>query len=236
MAIKKRVLVVDDESEITRLVSSQLRPAGYDVDIANDGAEAIARFDSHQPDLIILDIMMPVMDGCAVCTHIRKTSRIPIIMLSAKADEQEKVKLLNLGADDYVTKPFGSAELLARVGAALRRADHDSAPLSQQEDMILGDIAISFSQRKVMLRGNVVDLTPTEFSLLQELALNTGKVLTYSHLLQTVWGPEYREERQYLHVFMGRLRTKLERDPEHPEHFKTVPRIGYILNRPSPPS
>jgi two-component system KDP operon response regulator KdpE len=191
-----------------------------------DGAEALRKIEMELPDLVILDIMMPKMDGFEVCRRLREWSQIPTIMLSARGDETDKVKCLDLGADDYLTKPFGTRELLARVRAVLRRTEATKT-VSTQPFFTSGDLRISFAQRQVTVAGKEVELTPTEYSLLQEFVLNAGKTLTHSYLLDRVWGPEYRDEREYLHVFVRRLRTKLEPDATNPTYIMTVPGVGY---------
>jgi len=166
------------------------------------------------------------MDGFEVCRQLREWSQIPIIMLSARGDESDKVKCLELGADDYITKPFGASELIARVRAVLRRTEA-ARTIPTQPSFTSGDLKISFAQRQVIVADKEVKLTPTEYSLLQELVLNAGKVLTHTHLLNKVWGLEYRDERWYLHVFVRRLRVKLEPDPQNPRYIMTVPGVGY---------
>ncbi len=223
---KTCILVVDDEVSIIRFVSARLRKEGYEIITASNGEEALLRAEEENPTLVLLDIMMPKMDGFEVCRRLREWSEVPIIMLSAKGEESDKVKCLDLGADDYVTKPFGGEELLARVRAVLRRAEVASA-VSYGPPFTSGDLKISFAQRQVTVAGREVKLTPTEFGLLQELTLNAGKILTHTHLLQKVWGPEYRDEKQYLHEFVRRLRNKLEPDKEKPSYIVSVPSIGY---------
>ena len=220
------ILVVDDEVSIIRFVSARLRKEGYEIITASNGEEALLRAEEENPTLVLLDIMMPKMDGFEVCRRLREWSEVPIIMLSAKGEESDKVKCLNLGADDYVTKPFGGEELLARVRAVLRRAEVAGA-VSNRPPFTSGDLKISFAQRQVNVAGREVKLTPTEFALLQELTLNAGKVLTHTYLLQKVWGPEYRDEKEYLHEFVRRLRNKLEPDKEKPSYIVSVPSIGY---------
>jgi two-component system KDP operon response regulator KdpE len=222
-----RILVVDDELAIIRLVRANLQADGYEVLAAMDGAEALQIIERELPDLIILDIMMPKVDGFEVSRQLREWSQIPIIMLSGRSDEMDKVECLNLGADDYLSKPFGVKELLARVRAVLRRAEITHGTRTQHS-FADGDLEISFAQRRVTVADEEVRLTPTEYSLLQELVLNEGKVLTHAHLLNKVWGPEYGEEREYLHVFVGRLRAKLEPDPISPRYIRTVPGVGYL--------
>ncbi len=223
---KTCILVVDDEVSIIRFVSARLRKEGYEIITASNGEEALLRAEEENPTLVLLDIMMPKMDGFEVCRRLREWSEVPIIMLSAKGEESDKVKCLDLGADDYVTKPFGGEELLARVRAVLRRAEVAGA-VSDRPPFTSGDLKISFAQRQVTVAGREVKLTPTEFGLLQELTLNAGKVLTHTHLLQKVWGPEYRDEKEYLHEFVRRLRNKLEPDKENPSYIVSVSGVGY---------
>jgi two-component system KDP operon response regulator KdpE len=223
---KTCILVVDDEVSIIRFVSAHLRKEGYEIITASNGEEALLLAEEENPTLVLLDIMMPKMDGFEVCRRLREWSQVPIIMLSVKGEESDKVKCLDLGADDYVTKPFGREELLARVRAVLRRAEVAGA-VSDRPPFASGDLKISFAQRQVTVAGRDVKLTPTEFGLLQELTLNAGKILTHTHLLQKVWGPEYRDEKEYLHEFVRRLRNKLEPDKEKPRYIVSVPSIGY---------
>jgi DNA-binding response OmpR family regulator len=224
--MKERILIVDDELSILKFVRSNLEDRGYVAISATNGEEALHIIERELPDLIILDVMMPKMDGFEVCRRLREWSQIPIIMLSARGDEKDKVKCLDLGADDYIVKPFGANELMARVSAVLRRTK--TAGISVTRSTITsGDLAINFAKRQVTRAGRDVKLTPTEYALLQELALNSGKVLTHTQLLNKVWGPEYRDEREYLHVFVRRLRAKLEPDPNHPGYILTVPGVGY---------
>lgn len=223
---KTRILVVDDDPAISRLLCANLKARGYEVITAVDGEEALEMMDREIVDLIILDIMMPRVDGVEVCRRIREWSRVPIIMLSARGEETGKVNCLELGADDYLTKPFGVAELIARVKTALRHSDAtQAAPL--QSTFTSGNIEINFPARRVTVGGTEVKLTPTEYSLLQQLVVNTDKVLTHSMLLQRVWGEEYYSEKEYLRVFIGRLRKKVETDPENPKHIITIPGVGY---------
>ncbi len=226
---KTRILVVDDELSIVKLLRTTLEARGFEVLTALNGAEAIHVFEKELPDLVILDIMMPKMDGFEVCRQLREWSQVPVIMLSAKGDEKDKVKCLDIGADDYITKPFGQEELLARVKAVLRRSQVVTAAPLNQPRYVNGDLEINFAQRRATLSGQEIKLTPTEYSLLQELALNAGKVLTHTHLLNKVWGAEYRDERQYLHVFIRRLRDKIESDTANPRYIKTVHAVGYQL-------
>jgi len=224
--MKERILIVDDELSILKFVRSNLQDKGYAVISATDGEEALHLIERELPDLIILDVMMPRMDGFEVCRRLRQWSQTPIIMLSARGDEKDKVKCLDLGADDYIVKPFGAKELMARVSAVLRRT-RKAGIFPTKSSITSGDLVINLAKRQVTRAGMEVKLTPTEYALLQELAVNAGKVLTHSHLLNKVWGPEYREEREYLHVFVRRLRAKLEPDPNHPRYILTVSGVGY---------
>jgi len=223
---KMRMLVVDDELVNVKLLRASLEARGYEVLVAMDGTEAIRIVEMEIPDLIILDIMMPKVDGFEVCRRIREWSQIPIIMLSVLGNESDKVKCLELGADDYMTKPFGIGELVARIKAVLRRAQAIGA-IPTQPSFTAGNIQINFAKRQVTVGSNEVKLTPTEYALLQELVMNAGKVLTHAHLLNKVWGFEYGEEKEYLHVFIRRLRVKLEPDPRNPRYITTVPGVGY---------
>ena len=223
---KTRILVVDDELSIVKFLRANLEARGFEVLAALNGAEALHTFEMEMADLVILDIMMPRMDGFEVCRRLREWSQVPIIMLSAKGDESDKVKCLDLGADDYITKPFGKDELIARVKAVLRRTE-TAAPTPTTPSFTCGDLQVNFVRREVTVANNEVRLTPTEYTLLQEFVLNAGKVLTHTYLLNRVWGPEYRDEREYLHVFVRRLRAKLEPDPANPRYILTVPGVGY---------
>ena len=223
---RKRILVVDDELAIIKLLRANLNAEGFEVLTAMDGAQAIQTIEKEAPDLVILDIMMPEMNGFEVCRHVREWSQVPIIMLSAKGSEDDKVKCLDIGADDYITKPFGINELVARVRAVFRRVDSIFTQPAQPTFRADG-LEINFAERKVTVAGREKKLTPTEYRLLQELVLNVDKVLTHSMLLGKVWGPEYAEEKEYLHVFIGRLRKELEPHPESPKYIVTVPGVGY---------
>jgi len=224
--MKRRILTVDDELSILKFLRSNLEDRGYTVISATNGEEAINIVERELPDLIILDVMMPKMDGFEVCRRLREWSQIPIIMLSARGDESDKVQCLDLGADDYIVKPFSANELVARVSAVLRRTKAAST-LPAKSVITRGDLVINLAQRKVTRAGQDIKLTPTEYALLQELAVNSGKVLTHTLLLNKVWGPEYRDEREYLHVFIRRLRAKLEPDPNKPRYITTVSGVGY---------
>lgn len=223
---RPRVLIVDDDLAIIKFLRANLEASDYKTLTAMDGAEALQTIERELPDLVILDIMLPRMDGFEVCRRLREWSQVPIIMLSARGDEEDKVKCLNLGADDYIIKPFGVGELIARVKAVFRRTQAVGT-IPTQPSFTAGNIQINFAKRQVTVGGDEIKLTPTEYALLQELVLNVGKVLTHVHLLNKVWGFEYREEKEYLHVFVRRLRVKLEPDPTNPKYITTVPGVGY---------
>ena len=219
-----RILVVDDEPQILRSLRTTLASHGYDVQTAATGEEALAAVDGRLPDLVVLDLVLPGLSGLEVCRRLRARSSLPILVLSARGDERDKVAALDLGADDYLTKPFGVNELLARIRAALRRAVGARGPSAVVE---AGALRVDFDRRQVTLDGAEVRLTPTEFDLLKVLVANAGRVLTHGYLLRTVWGPEYEGESQLLRVFIGQLRRKVERDPSRPQHILTDPGVGY---------
>lgn len=223
---KSRILIVDDDIGVVKAVRANLQAREWETLVAMDGVEALDAIGREEPDLVILDITMPRMDGFEVCRQVREWSRVPIIMLSARQDVEEKVKCLNVGADDYVTKPFGVNELAARVKAVLRRS-RDSGIEPTASSFSSGDFYVNFVERRVTVGGRDVKLTPTEYNLLQELVLGAGRVFSHSSLLGRVWGPEYANEREYLHVFVGRLRKEIEPDPAHPKYIVTVPGVGY---------
>ncbi len=219
-----RILVVDDEPQILRSLRTTLAAHGYDVQTAASGEDAVALVDGHMPDLVVLDLVLPGISGLDVCRYLRERSPVPILILSARGDERDKVRALDLGADDYLTKPFGVNELLARIRAALRRAAGARGPAAVA---VSGDLRVDFDRRQVTVAGAEVRLTPTEFDLLKALVANAGRVLTHGYLLRTVWGPEYEGESQLLRVFVGQLRRKIERDPARPRHILTEPGVGY---------
>ena len=223
---KSRILIVDDDIGIVKAVRANLQARDWETLAALDGVEALDVISREQPDLVILDITMPRLDGFEVCRQVREWSRIPIIMLSGHHDIEEKVKCLNIGADDYLTKPFGVNELAARVTAVLRRT-RESGMEPAAPSFNSGDVQVNFVERRVVVRGEEVKLTPTEYNLLQELVLGAGRVFSHATLLGRVWGPEYASEREYLHVFVGRLRKEIEPDPAHPQYIVTVPGVGY---------
>lgn len=223
-----RILVVDDEVETLRYVGANLRARGYNVLTASDGAEGLKIAREQPLDLVILDIMMPGPDGFAICQEIRRIRPVPIIMLSARGREQDKVRALDLGADDYISKPFGIQELLARVRAALRRAEGYSQQWASSV-LVFDKLTIDLAQRVVSLAGRPAHLTPIEYELLAQLALAKGRVLTHRSLLQRVWGQEYTNDNTYLWTYIRRLRQKLEIDPQHPRYILTEPGVGYRM-------
>jgi two-component system KDP operon response regulator KdpE len=225
MSEPKRVLVVDDESQITRVLRHSLTAHRYDVRTAADGLSAIDTFRDWHPDLIITDLQMPEMNGIELCREIRKTSKVPIIVLSVKGEERTKVDALDAGADDYVLKPFGIDELLARVRAALRRSS--DVPVEAALKFDDGDFMIDPSTRTVLVNGASVHLTPTEFDLLVFLFQNRNKVITHRAILTAIWGGNYTEQTEYLRVFVGQLRKKVEKDPSQPRYLRTEPWVGY---------
>ncbi len=225
MSEPKRVLVVDDEAQITRVLRHSLTAHRYDVRTAADGLSALDTFRDWHPDLIITDLQMPEMNGIELCREIRKTSKLPIIVLSVKGEERTKVDALDAGADDYVLKPFGIDELLARVRAALRRSS--DAPVETAAKLEDGDFMIDPSTRTVLVNGASVHLTPTEFDLLVFLFQNRNKVITHRAILTAIWGGNYTEQTEYLRVFVGQLRKKVEKDPSQPRYLRTEPWVGY---------
>lgn len=224
MSEKQRILIVDDEPQITRVLRRSLTAQGYDVRSAADGESAMETLGDWPPDLIITDLSMPNMDGLELCRRARQLSSVPIVVLSVKGDEQTKVEALDAGADDYVTKPFGIAELLARVRAALRRAPSSDA---SAKTLQAGDFRVDLEARSVTVRGQDVHLTPKEYDLLIYLIRHPARVLTHRTLLAAVWGGNYVEQNEYLRVFIGQLRKKLEPDPAAPRYILTEPWIGY---------
>lgn len=224
----RHILVVDDEPGIQDFIQRNLELRSFKVSLASNGLEALAQFEQETFVLVILDIMMPSMDGLEVCRRIRQRSTVPIIILTALGEEADKIAALDKGADDYLTKPFGVGELLARVRAVLRRSHWTETPISLGTRRF-GHLEIDFEQQQVWKEGELVKLSPTEFSLLQELALHPGKLFTHEALLRRVWGTEYRSEAEYLRVYIGRLRRKLEADPAKPVHILTEPGVGYYM-------
>jgi two-component system KDP operon response regulator KdpE len=223
---KSRVLVVDDEPQITRVLRTVLSSQGYQVRTAAEGEAALSNFAEFRPELVITDLYMPHMDGVELCKRIRAMSTVPIIVLSVKGEERTKVEALDSGADDYVTKPFGIDELLARVRAALRRSGGDTEMTSLE----VGEFRVDMEARRVHARGNEVRLTPKEFELFVYMARHPSRVITHRTLLEAVWGEASQEQPEYLRVFMGQLRKKLEPDPSNPRFLVTEPWVGYRFN------
>ena len=227
---KPRILVVDDEPQLTRVLRMGLKSHGYDVRTAADGLSGLETFNDWHPDLVITDLAMPNMNGLELCRKVRAVSPVPIIVLSAKGEEKTKVEALDIGADDFVTKPFGIDELLARIRAALRRAMtpvvNDVEPTVLQE----GDFRVDLESRSVTVTGREIRLTPKEFDLLTYLMKHAGKVLTHRRLLAALWGGNYVEQNEYLRVFVGNLRKKIETDATSPRYILTEPWIGYRFN------
>jgi two-component system KDP operon response regulator KdpE len=228
-----RMLVVDDEPQIRRSLQVNLERSGYAVETVESGEDALSSFRNRRPDVVILDLIMPGMGGVEVVRRIRESSTVPIIVLSAMGEESRKVEALELGADDYMTKPFGMDELLARIHSLLRRAAGAHGP---QPVFIAGDLCVNFDRREVTLDQKPVKLTPTEYDLLKYMIEHAGKVLTHRMLLQEVWGQAYVDQAQYLRVFIGQLRKKLEKDPTRPRFILTDPGVGYrfCIERDSP--
>ncbi|HLG78922.1 MAG TPA: response regulator transcription factor [Ktedonobacteraceae bacterium] len=229
----KRILVVDDELSIQRTLRRTLTMGGYEVLVASNGHEAIEMVRQYQPDLILLDLYMPgSIDGLAVCEWVRASLQTPIIVLSAVTEEKKKVRALDTGADDYLTKPFSNEELQARVRACLRRASARETDARSQPEILTsedGYLYMDVARRLVRAGDQEVRLTPTEFELLRQLMLYAGKVLTHRSLLRAVWGPEYGEEADYLRVYVRQLRRKVEVEPSRPKYILTEPGIGYVF-------
>ncbi|MER5774110.1 response regulator [Streptomyces sp. NPDC002039] len=224
-----RVLVVDDEPQIVRALVINLKARKYEVDAAADGASALELAAARHPDVVVLDLGLPDMDGVEVIRGLRGWTRVPILVLSARHSSDEKVEALDAGADDYVTKPFGMDELLARLRAAVRRAE----PAAGEDEVVVETegFTVDLAAKKAVRAGRDVRLTPTEWHLLEVLVRNGGKLVSQKQLLQEVWGPSYGTETNYLRVYMAQLRRKLEADPSHPRHFITEPGMGYRFER-----
>ena len=224
----KRILLVDDETQITRVLKRSLAAHRYDVRAAADGESALDLFSDWSPDLVITDLSMPEMSGIELCRELRKISQVPIIVLSVKGEEKTKVEALDAGADDYVIKPFGIDELLARIRATLRRA-----PAGETEVKAVlqaGDFVINSETHQVLVRGNEVHLTPKEFDLLVFLMKNSEKVITHRAILAAIWGSNFTEQPEYLRVFLGNLRKKIELNAAAPRYILTEPWVGYRFN------
>lgn len=230
-AKKTAILVADDDPQILRLVARNLQLEGYEVTTATDGQEALDQLEAHTFDLAILDVMMPKLDGFTVCARVREFSSMPIIMVTARGQDQDKIRGLDLGADDYLTKPFSVEELLARVRSVLRRSQFASNQEGQHVRPVItiGELLVDFAQHRVTMKGQELDLTPIEYRLLAYLAQNAGRVVTQDLLLEHVWGEEYVGESHLLQVNVNRLRRKLEDDPARPRYLLTKMGVGYMI-------
>ncbi len=231
MSDKSSILLIDDDPQLIRLVRANLEKLGYRILIALEPRSALQLVEMEAPDLILLDVMLPNMDGYEVCQRIREFSSIPIIMLTAKVEDSDKVRGLKSGADDYITKPFNVAELLARIEAVLRRAGSSQAA-KVTPAFVCGDVRVDFTQRRVTVRSEEVSLTFTEYKLLTELVNNAGRVMLHKELLARGWGPEYQDEIDYLRAYIRHLRRKIESDPGQPRYILSKPGIGYIFVSP----
>ncbi len=221
----KTVLVVDDESRMVEFIAMNLELEGFRVVRAANGSEALEKASREHPDLVVLDIMMPEMDGFETLAGLRETSSVPVIFLTAKSEEADRIRGLDLGADDYITKPFSPRELVSRIRAVLRRTE--PAALASSEIVVDDELRINFDQRKVIVRGREVRLRPTEYRLLYQLVTNAGKLLTHEVLLSRVWGAEYRDEDQYVRLYITYLRQKIEKDPRNPRYILSERGLGY---------
>jgi DNA-binding response OmpR family regulator len=230
-AKKTTILVADDDPQLLRLITRNLQLEGYEVLAASDGQQALDMTEAHTPDLVLLDVMMPRMDGFTVAERVREFSAVPIIIVTARGQDQDKIRGLDAGADDYLTKPFSVDELLARVRAVLRRSRLSATESGQgvRAKMTIGDLAVDFGQHVVTMQGKEVPLTPIEYRLLSYLIQNAGRVVTHDLLLEHVWGPEYAGESHLLQVNMNRLRRKIEPDAAHPRYILTKVGVGYIF-------
>jgi two-component system KDP operon response regulator KdpE len=226
-----RILVVDDEAQLRRALRRSLEGHGYAVQEAEDGAGALREHDAFKPDVVLLDLMLPDTSGVDICRELRRSFKTPIIVLSVIGDEKAKVAALDEGADDYLTKPFGMDELLARLRVALRRGSSDRAQASR---IVAGDLTIDLDRRRVRLGDRDIHLTPTEYSLLKYLATNGGKVLTHPMILRAVWGADYGEDTHVLRTYINQLREKLGDDPASPRYIRTDPGVGYRFADPAP--
>jgi DNA-binding response OmpR family regulator len=226
MTEPRKILVVDDEPRMVQLISMNLKLEGFSVISAPGGYQALEKLTRELPDLVVLDIMMPDMDGFETLKKIRELSSVPVIFLSVKGEETDRVRGLDLGADDYITKPFGSRELVSRINAVLRRTEAES-PNRKSEIIVDDELKINFDQRRVWVRGENIKLRPTEYRLLYQLVSNPGKLLTHETLLSRVWGPEYRDEDQYVRLYITYLRQKIEKDPKNPVYILSERGMGY---------
>jgi len=227
---KYSILLVDDEERILYFLKTKLKSLGYEINTASDGAEALEKIQGQEPDLVVLDVIMPKKDGFQTLKEIRTISSVPVIMLSAMGDDSNRIKGLGLGADDYLPKPFNPDELVARIEAIKRRLNSPQQRKTAKE-LIIHDIKINFDEYQLSVHGKEVKLTKVEWLLLHELAMNAGHLMFYYDLLTRVWGPEYRDDVQILRTWVSRLRQKLEDDPANPKIISTVAKTGYIFNR-----
>ena len=226
-----RILVVDDEERIVNFLATKLKASGYEVLTAGDGVIGLEQLQAQEPNLIVLDLLMPRMNGLEMLKELRSFSSVPVIILTAKGADADRIKGLQLGADDYLPKPFNPDELVARI-EAIRRRIRPGQNDKDAELLRIGDVAIDFSKRQVLVSGESIYLTRTEWLLLSQLANNAGRLMLYEELLTRVWGPEYRDDIQILRTWLSRLRRKLQSDPRSPQLIRTVPKAGYIIDRP----
>jgi DNA-binding response OmpR family regulator len=227
-----RILVVDDEPRILNFLTSKLRASGYETLTATNGVEALEQAQAQEPDLIVLDVVMPKMDGFETLRELRTFSSVPVIFLSAKGTDVDRIKGLGLGADDYLAKPFSPDELVARIDAVRRRVGPSENRKSRHQ-YSNNDLNVNFAKRTVTLAGNEIRLTKIEWLLLSELTQNAGRLMLYEELLTRVWGSEYRDDVQLLRTWISRLRNKIEKNPDNPTLIKTMPKSGYIMDEPS---
>ena len=227
-----RVLVVDDDPRIVKFLEVKLKASGYGVLTANSGFEALEQVEAQEPDLLVLDVLMPRKDGFETLKELRAFSSVPVIVLSAKEADTDKIKGLELGADDYLAKPFSPDELVARIEAVRRRLE-SSQDRRVVESVTVGHISVNLKKHTVTVNEQEIQLTRIEWLLLSELARNTGKLMTYSELLTKIWGPEYRDDVQILRTWVSRLRQKIEREPDQPAIIRTIPKTGYMIDQPS---
>ena len=228
---KFRILVVDDEARILNFLVTKLKASGYEVLTAANGLEGLEQVKAQEPELVVLDILMPRMDGLAMLKELRGFSAVPVIILTAKGADADRIRGLQLGADDYLPKPFNPDELVARIEAIRRRLGPEKRR-GTPEAYALGDVAVDFKNHNVVVRGEVKYLTRIEWLLLSQLISNAGRLMMYGELLTSVWGPEYRDDVQILRTWISRLRNKLENDPRRPGIIRTIPKTGYIIDRP----
>jgi two-component system KDP operon response regulator KdpE len=221
----KTILVVDDESRMVEFIAMNLELEGFRVVRAANGSEALEKASKEHPDLVLLDIMMPEMDGFETLAGLRETSSVPVIFLTAKSEEVDRIRGLDLGADDYIAKPFSPRELVSRIRAVLRRTE--PAAVTSSDIVVDGELRVNFDQRKVIVRGQEIRLRPTEYRLLYQLVTNAGKLLTHEVLLSRVWGAEYRDEDQYVRLYITYLRQKIEKDPKNPKYILSERGLGY---------